>query len=121
MTDRATLLALADRVEAASGPDRALSADILKAVGYRASGWQLLDPNGNPCLQVPDVLASIDAALSLVPDGWRKMVDDLDRTPEAIVSTPDQKRSWDGRAATMPLALTAAALRALAQEAPSDG
>jgi len=132
-TDRATLLALAHRVEAASGPDRALSADILKAVGYTTHAWRVFDPNGKPCQQVPDVLASIDAALSLVRRAkcFLATMGDLagDGLPGCClcVSTDPVQEVWgvsfgggsdpDERLAR---ATTAAVLRALAQEAPID-
>jgi hypothetical protein len=129
-TDRATLLGLADRCEKAGGPDRALSADILKAVGYRSNDWRLLDPNGNPCMQVPDVLTSLDAALSLVPEGWkwscdftqRPLFQDCGRADLYAPGIGDDRPAdvTDIYAATPALALCAASLRALAQEAPSD-
>lgn len=124
------LTTLAARVEAASGADRDLDAEIARAAGWDTvdgeQWWSPADAAERRRLKVsrwrhqpvplPAFTASLDAAMTLVPEGWRKMVDDLDRTPEAIVSTPEQRRSWDAAAATLPLALCAAALRALAAQ-----
>ena len=57
---RATLLALAARCEAATGPDRELDAETAVAAGW--ARW--LD---DECLAYT---ASLDAAVSLVPAGW---------------------------------------------------
>lgn len=65
MTD---LLALADRCEAAQGPDRELDAAIKKTIGDAwdyAADWGPRD-NCNPVAK--PYTASIDAVLTLVPD-----------------------------------------------------
>lgn len=84
---RATLLALAERVEAATGADRALAKDIYRALfdapelghpngyGWREddSGWWLAtgeDARTPPkTIYPPKWLTSLDAAMSLVPSG----------------------------------------------------
>ena len=90
-TDRATLLGLADMVEAASRPDRELDAEI-----RRSCGWVALDKHQwwsaehvADCRQrkvskwkyatqsLPTFTASIDAALSL-----------YDEAPEMISTNP---------------------------------
>lgn len=139
-TDRATLLGLADMVEAASRPDRELDAEIA-----RSCGWVALDKHQwwsaehvADCRQrkvskwkyatqsLPTFTASLDAALSLVPEGagvevqryWTSEHDDAVWSAVAIVGMGAVEESRDRPSAA--LALTAAALRALAQEAPSD-
>ena len=129
-TDRATLLALADRVEAATGPDREMDAEIAFAVGWRKSrGEWWKPPGGEWGLVLPTFTASLDAALSLVPEGWRWSVDFTQRAPYQDCGRADLYAPGSGYkpadvqdvyAATPALALTAAALRALAQEAPGD-
>ena len=87
MTKRNELLALAERAEKATGPDRELDAAIAVAVRWRWEGWE----EGDLCIEsrplafvieavhnrrssiwanVPTYTASVDAALMLVPEGW---------------------------------------------------
>jgi hypothetical protein len=87
MTDRATLLALAERCEQAAGPDRELDAEIAwmltaqdrKRLGppdLRREIWHagLPTPAWVPFENVssfhPPYTASLDAAVTLVPEGW---------------------------------------------------
>lgn len=147
MTDRAALLMdLADRVEKAQGPDRELDAEIwATAVGrvFDATSRRWLkikrawpaNNGGKDCfwfetassMQGTNAIlytASLDAALSLVPEGWAWAV--YGGAREEIVATaycvPNGGRlpwpDWvtDICAATPALALCAAALRALASE-----
>ena len=61
---------LAERIEAAEGADRALDVAIALATGgVNAIGNDILWPSGFrlPC---PCYTVSIDAALTLVPEGW---------------------------------------------------
>ncbi|WP_066795245.1 hypothetical protein [Sphingomonas soli] len=136
--NRAELLALAERVEAATGSDRELDRDIMLAAvpcdraPFRY--WMPMNENtghgavdiervyyGPHCAQavaVPAYTASIDAAMMLVPEGWFTRLATEDR----------HSHSWrwelrggfglnvGSRAATPALALTAAALRARAAE-----
>lgn len=99
------LMELADRVEAASGPDRALAREVLLACGkgYVSPLYRWLDPT-----------ASLDAAVTLVPEGWTWGVFD-DGT--AWVWVDEQRDLLAGirvYASTPALALTSAALRARA-------
>ena len=138
-TNRATLLALADRVEKASGPDRELDAAVcVAALGMFEEGGSVGFTGRGDMRPPPNFTASIDAALSLVPDGWRVNSADWSipgryrwmlKGP-CLKRVPNDDGGWDagddwyvGAASrgTPALALTAAALRALAQEAPSDG
>lgn len=89
--NRADLHALAERVEALTGPDRAVDAEIAIAVNHRVypglsamdivrlSGAkdaaaflaELADNPQNVWYEgLPRYTASIDAAMKLVPDGW---------------------------------------------------
>ena len=115
MTDRAALLMdLAERCEKAQGPDRELDREIAEAT--KPDFW----------LVPPRYTASLDAALSLVPEGWAWAV--YGGAREEIVATaycvPNGGRlpwpDWvtDICAATPALALCAATLRALASGAP---
>lgn len=63
------------RLEKLPGPDRELDADIFRALGWRSFGgifnqqwWE--GPSGERCKAVPFFTASIDAALTLVPEGY---------------------------------------------------
>jgi hypothetical protein len=109
MIDPTTLLALAERCEQAAGPDAGLDLAI----------WtSLLDtPSFRPPLPWrTDYTASLDAALTLVPEGceW------LRKTPQCmtVYRVPADLKEWarhiDARAATLALALCAAVLRARA-------
>jgi hypothetical protein len=109
MSDNITLLALAERCEQAAGPDAGLDLAI----------WTtLLDTPGfqPPSPWRTDYTASIDAAVTLVPEGheW------LRKNPESmtVYRVPGDLKEWAqhiyGRGATDALALCAAALRARA-------
>lgn len=126
MTDRETLLALAERCEAGSGPDRRIDhAILLNALGWQRSdveGW-LVNPAGRTVLAIhqPRFTASLDAALSLVPEGryWSVCNESqLAGKAEAEVGHHEKRGTalvaW---CATPALALCAAALRARAEEA----
>jgi len=115
MTDPATLLALADRCEQAAGSDRELDAEIavalfggnviydLKIKQWRrikiTSAWRMDHP-------LPPYTTSLDAALTLVPEGCGWMV----------MSSAAKVGVWPSHGATPALALCAAALRARAAE-----
>lgn len=117
------LLDLAERCEQATGPDRELDSLIAEACGvevkrrpkYRRghyiggqpvqTGWKE-DP--------PKFTASLDAAMTLVPEGWRKrMLDSDEWRCICEVWNDDTDEEIGVQAATWPLALCAAALCAL--------
>jgi hypothetical protein len=121
MTDPATLLALAERCEQAAWPDRELDAEIAwmltaqdrKRLGppdLRREIWHagLPTPAWVPFENVssfhPHYTASLDAAVTLVPDGCGWMV----------MSSAAKVGVWPSHGATPALALCAAALRARA-------
>ena len=130
----AELITLAARVEAATGPDRELDADISAAIGTpvrsrRTAGGKnkgrewFVDSHGGVetwSHHPVDYTASIDAALSLLPEGrgWSihyPSVPDSDNLPSARV-WGTLHRTTAACAATPALALTAAILRALSEE-----
>lgn len=50
---------------------RSLNEAVLLVFGWRQDGKDIIDPAGRVRLQAPPVLASIDAALTLVPEKYR--------------------------------------------------
>lgn len=103
MTD---LLELAERCEASTGPDQALDRDIQRAVA--------------PDDLMQHYTASLDAAMTLVPEGWWGCIEqerptrDCEASLSPPVSEPWGPRSINTSAATPALTLCAAALRARA-------
>lgn len=126
---RAELLALAERVEKAQGADRGLDAAVFLACGPHAIPWRHAEGgnlySGGLGTTAPAYTASLDAAASLVPEGcsWG-IVSDFFHSgkPAAKVGKSRSEASenpWHS-AATPALALTAAALRARAEEASDE-
>jgi hypothetical protein len=137
MSRKDELIALAERVEALTGPDRMVAKLIFAAVysdgvpspvvesgyGWREddAGWWLAtgeDARTPPkTVYPPNWLASLDAAMSLVPEGWVSVRgwDYRNRASRAIFMDDEGVRLFWGRAATPALAMTAAALRAIAE------
>jgi hypothetical protein len=119
MTGRADLLALAARVEAAKGVDRELDRRIDHI------RWPVPQPAFHLELSlrdrwdVPAFTASLDAAASLVPDG---MCWSVTRKESGLcVACVWRGPAMCSKAMPTPaLALTAAALRAMAEEARDD-
>lgn len=104
MTNPTTLLALAERCEQAAGPDRELDFAIAAGVGWPDS------PNLHQ--HARRYTESLDAAVTLVPEGWRWFVDSVGFAhvyKDSIVGASDIKAG-----AKPALALCAAALRARA-------
>jgi hypothetical protein len=122
------LLALADKVEKATGPDRELDEEVAAAVVgatrevqsdgraayHRGSCWVSVGV-------VKPYSASLDAAASLVPDGmsWRMECWQGDR-PEAIARVLSDGLLVVAATRSPALALTAAALRARAHQSEID-
>jgi hypothetical protein len=77
MTDPTTLLALAERCEQAAGPDRVLDAEITKSfiprdathVAHSRDGWSFIIAQEFEWLENQPYTASLDAAVTLVPEG----------------------------------------------------
>lgn len=113
------LIALAERCEAATGSDRELDAAIAGLFTHDVESddgdfwWGPFDAAPT---RVPDFTASLDAALSLVPEGWH--------THLALQDRHSLRWKWhlrggfgvnaESRAQSAALALCAAALRARA-------
>ncbi len=97
---------LSDRIAAAQGPDRALDAEIAR----------IQNPQATPKTIAPHYTSSVDAALTLVPEGWFFGLGNNgnakgDWKPWAWVAQPHID-AWRVSAATPALALCAAALKA---------
>jgi hypothetical protein len=138
--NREELTKLAERVEALTGADREVDKIIDGALGWAktpnpTNAGGLIDmmngPDGRTIRRTtPAFTASLDAAMSLVPDGCLFMARTLwdgDKTAGSAVvfhyaPTETQGLRYDGQsdaiAATPALALTAAALRARAEVLP---
>lgn len=100
-----------------------LNADVLRALGWRSADGDVINPAGDLVFQVPFVVGSIDAAMTLVPEGAGINIDRYWNREGARwkceISTggvPNNPRQvfdcWDARTAA--LAVCAAALRARA-------
>ena len=63
-------MTLIERLEKATGPDRELNADIAEAIGVTVIRMPLSGPHDGNGAMIADYSDSIDAALTLVPDGW---------------------------------------------------
>jgi hypothetical protein len=129
MTD---LMELASRVEAGESNDRDLNYAILMATGWGRDEGYALNPKGERVTHVPNYLASLDDATSLVPEGWRIWTADFSIEGRFVWMLCGPKLTWitheDGSreggddwyqsgAGTSPeRALTAAALRARAHQ-----
>lgn len=135
MTD---LRELAERVEALEGPSREVDAEILVAIDWRwpdheegditpkivsdkrGLEWltgRMLNSNSSIWRNLPSPTASLDAAMSLVPEGWAIDLRTFVTAPGAIAMVhPGERPTETARAATPALALTAAALRAIASQ-----
>ena len=114
---RDDLTALIERVEAATGPDREVDAEIACAMcrfrlpTHTARPDPIAPGRVRDCVGgwvAPTYTASLDAALTLVPSGFDWL---LDSGRIAIVGRRPAG-PFTARAATPALALTAAALRA---------
>ena len=140
MSDRDTLLALAERVEGLSNPDRSIDAEVAAALritpGTPGTEWIkkwdgpfIANPasHGEPGLvalqngcwwRAFDFTASIDVAMKSVPKGWHVGMlteCDEDGNPSCCLTQNEEPcRDAVGRGADMALSLVAASLRARA-------
>jgi hypothetical protein len=109
---RAELLALADLAERVKGADRELDAGIYAGIHDCTLTRWVFD-------NAPAFTASLDAAASLVPEGWT--VWELRQNAESWWCQLEPNSNAPmvcAEAVTEPLARTAAALRARAEELP---
>lgn len=125
--NRDELLALADRVEALTGPDRETDKAILLTLGYSWRGMAYwFHDDSRQWKGDTHFTASLDAAMSLVPsDSWHEI-----KGPRKYLNIPTPSPNywsahlarWNhefqvaGWGATAAIALCAAALRALAHQ-----
>ena len=116
---------LIDKLEQADGPDRELDAEIARGIGW---GCVMQDPQADhewicwheryrcgSWIVLPNYTASIDAAMTLVPEGWNKAMLIEDGEPVLVGLQLGKRGEYaeaEGKARTLPLALAAAALRA---------
>ena len=120
MTDLNELL---ERVKKATGPDKELDADILKALGFHAWAGRMSYPK--PPIWVDfggsDITASVDASLALVerrlPNTMKRVCDDDNGDPRAELVTETMGYARE-HGATWPLAILAALLSALIAQEP---
>lgn len=128
------MLELAERCEKATGPDCELDKAIAEAFGWRfrrpgVKGMEIAFSRDGVARKTPRPTASIDAALTLVPEGCCVDMRRFDGGSEGFVqirstdATPDDADDElyveTEHCATLPLALCAAALRARAADTPS--
>lgn len=147
--DAAEIVRLAERVEQATGPDRELDGAIDRLFNARPkdgdydegegafwrvkNGWSglLARPDGfaRGSFSAANYTASLDAAMTLVPEGWRwtaghrefpharGYVENGELAFVGVGTRRNPNRMWfETTAATPALALTAAALRARAAQ-----
>lgn len=123
MTKREELLSLADRVEALAGPNFAIETEIAYALDLPLEGM------------AKPYTASLDAAMTLVPDGWRVYTADFsikNRTSwmlegpkleriEQEDGTWEAGKDWyqSGTGTTPEIGLTVACLVTLASQEPN--
>lgn len=134
---RDELLELADRVEKLSRPDKQVDAMIRCAVFAPAGAyveqsrfngaWCIYhgaNRNGEPLLwerrgltpeqRLGEFTASLDSAMTLVPEGWTRFGGNANGYEEMTLTNDDLRRTVISFAATPALALTSASLRAIA-------
>lgn len=119
---------LSERVERLEGPDQGVDADICIALGIagpnsegaanirRDDVWEgdlIFEIDGEECCNpIPPLTSSLDAAMSLVPEGWEGVIH-IGSDPSAGLFMLHNSRSHkNSRAATPAIALCAAALKA---------
>lgn len=135
---------LIERVERAEGPCRELDVAIAVSIDWRWDDWEEGDPTVRGhvekhglgwmverCRQsvtvwprlLPAYTASIDAAMTLLPDGWRLRqmhfaapCADCRKWTINLYGGREGENCFHAEAATPALALVAASLRALAME-----
>lgn len=125
------LLALAERCENATGPDRELDVAIYEVVSGERHRPTRFGPEERGGHVVKAYTASLDAAMTLVPEGWARRIDyrpaglDLpvgcDTSPAIAMVYRSLAEAYRGDAPTEALALTAAALRARAHQSEITG
>ena len=113
---------IAERIEALEGPCREMDLSIAKAVGLAhldavaggVTGFMYMDRGQPACVTVPRYTASLDAAMTLVPERWVWSINQFPDKASAYCVSEDEviARPRKQYQATPALALCAAALRA---------
>jgi hypothetical protein len=119
---RAELLILAERVEAAEGANEALNEAIWTSLGNEAI-WTSLGGKRDAPLWAPAYTASLDAAASLVPEGWGGKfwwTRGFKHPGVTLERSYPSNREVHAEGRTLPNTMTAAALRARAEEASDE-
>ena len=117
MTDADVLRELIAKLGAATEPTRELADEVLLAIGWRYDeatvSW--ISPGRrrqvNPAHR-PNPLESMDAAISLVPEGWHWQTNDVGEAWCGTHFAHDKSVLFKGSTTTPAHALTIAALRA---------
>ena len=92
---------LSDRVMALEGPSFTIEQEI----------GRLINPQATRLSVFPAYTASLDAAMSLVPEGWQGVIHIGSEPSAGLFMLSDPRSHKNSRAATPALALCAAALR----------
>lgn len=110
------LLSLADRVEGLDGPDSDVDRAVLAALGYTWRGMAYwFHDDSHIWAGSTHFTASLDDAVTLVPEGWDYCLSQGVGEPATVSLAPNMRvAEIMVEAATMPLALCAASLRAIA-------
>lgn len=110
------------RVEAATGPDHILNGDLLRAFGWSTRGRDVLNPEGNVALLVPDPISSLDDALTLAERVLPGRTWSILNSAMRAVSDAHHRLVGDVSAQEITLAVLVALLKVLiTQEEPSNG
>lgn len=115
---------LVERIEAASGPDRELDCRIWCAISGPTFDVAVAVVPDFSQWQAPFYTASIDAAMTLVPEGrsWELTKLESAGTAQAFIWNMKELGEGDGAEAKTPaLALASAALRARITQEKSNG
>lgn len=113
-----TEIELAERCEAASGPDRELDFAIIKAVGWSETRPYSREDDG--WREPVCFTASIDAAMQLVPEDLAYELHKLFTKPYVAQLYDGMTCVGKGEAKTAALAMTAACLRARTNKGGGD-
>ena len=127
MTDRKTLAALIECVEQATGRDESLDATVGRARGLPIESWhngRWYEKDNNAVSHpLPAYTGSLDAALTLVPEGWHWAVSGTVNNHARIAPPTGSLKTFVGywrEAKTAPRALIAACLKARMEAQPSS-
>ncbi len=113
-------MTLISRLEQAEAGSRELSCTLAKEIGWKTQAGELGADTSSPWAWWPNFTESIDAAMSLKPDGHAAAVGTMfgncSRKPWACIWTPEGEPKFHAEAATPALALCVASLKAAGYE-----